>query len=302
MKKLLLVFLSLFALQIQAKEVITIVYGWSPGDVAANFHRSLAEEANKLQNKYTFLFDTKPGAGASIATQYVARTPNTILATSSAFWIRPNFFPGEYQVDDFREMMPQCDESPQIVSKKYKSWNNVPLDRPVTIGVSGLGITTHLIATEVSKKYPNMIVVPFKSTTEAMINVISDNTDFSVNFVGDSDQYVNSKEEKTRLYVLGVTGPKPDGNTPTLVSKGFPKILSQMNAPTHLVVPSSMPDSKFNELRSILVKAGNTPSVKKSFAVDHCQQLNQMPDDQIQPWFNKQNATWKSIASGISLK
>ena len=51
MKKILVAFLTLFALSAQAKETITIIYGWSPADVAANFSRTIANEANKIQDK-----------------------------------------------------------------------------------------------------------------------------------------------------------------------------------------------------------------------------------------------------------
>jgi tripartite-type tricarboxylate transporter receptor subunit TctC len=304
MKKILTVLLSAFAISAlaQSPQNITIYYGWSAADTAANFNRTLAAAANKDQKKYNFIFDVKPGAGAAIAAMYVERNPNTILATSSAFWIRPNFFPKEsHQVDNFREMLPQCDSPLTIVSKKYKSFKEVPTDKPLTVGVSGLGITTHLVATEVVKKYPNMTVIPFKSTTDALISVLGGQTDFSVNFVGDSEQYLKDTG-LGRVYMLGVTGDRPVLSTPTFVSQGFDKITSYMNAPSHLVVPNNMPEAQFKEVRAILMKAGRDPAVLDSYKTDHCSSLNQMPDDQIQPWFNAQNARWKKITSTISLK
>jgi tripartite-type tricarboxylate transporter receptor subunit TctC len=304
MRKILAILASAFCISASATETVTIVYGWSPSDVAANFHRTLVNEANKIQSKYNFVFDTKPGAGASIAANYVGAHPeNSILATSSAFFIRPNFFPNEsYDVSKFKELMPQCDAPLEVVSKRYHSWSEVPTDKPLTIAVSGLGITTHLVATEVAKKYPNMRVIPFKSTTDSVLSTISGVTDFSVNFMGDGEQYVNSKNEQDRVYALGITGTKADGKVPTFVSQGFPKTLESMNAPAHLVVSTSVPDAKYKEWREILVRAGRSKSVHDAFAVDHCVSLNQMSDDAIQPWFYKANNTWKTIASGISLK
>jgi len=303
MKKILAILLATFTLTTHARETVTIIYGWSPSDIAANFSRTLAQEANKIQDQYTFIFDTKPGAGASIAAQYVAKTPNTILATSSAFWIRPNFFPNEsHRVEDFQQLMPDCDAPLGVFAKKYKSWKDVPTDRPLTISVSGLGITTHLVATEVAKKYPNMIVVPFKSTTDAVLATLSGTTDFSVAFIGDSEQYVTATEEKNKLYNLGITGEKAIDKIPTLVSNGFPKILSQMNAPSHLVISNQVPAKKAKEWRDILVKAGRSPALDKAYFAHRCQSLNQMSDDRIQPWFNKQNFIWKQITSEIVLK
>jgi tripartite-type tricarboxylate transporter receptor subunit TctC len=299
LKSLTIILATCLAFSAVARENVTIVYGWSPSDAAANFHRSLAAEANKIQDKYTFIFDTKPGAGASIAAQYVGNTPDTILATSTAFWIRPNFFPNEsHDVAKYRELMPQCEPPLQISSKKYQSWKDVPADKPLTIAVSGLGITTHLVATEIAKKYPNLTVIPFKSTTESVMSVLSDVTDFSVNFNGDSEQYVNAG----KLHVLGVTGPVADGKYPALINDGFPKILSSMMSPAHLVVPKTISEEKFKEWREILVKAGRSDEVRASFTVDHCSPLNQMPDNKIDNWFDKQNALWKGITSGVTLK
>jgi tripartite-type tricarboxylate transporter receptor subunit TctC len=302
MKKILAVCLAFLSLTVYAKENITIYYGWNASDVAANFHRVLASEANKQQDRYNFIFDVKPGAGAAIAAMYVAKTPDTILATSSAFWIRPNFFPNEsHRVEDFRELMPQCDDPLTLVSSKYKSFKDIPIDKPLTVAVSGLGITTHLVATQIAKKYPNMTVIPFKSTSEAVISTLGGQTDFSVNFVGDSEQYVLSKD-KNHLYMLGVTGTQPELGAKTFASQGFDRVTESLNAPAHLVVPVTWSDSKFKEVRAILVRAARSQAVLDSYKPDYCRSLNQMSDDQIQPWFNAQNMRWKRIASGISLK
>ena len=122
MKKIItFVIFSLFSLSIVAKETVTIVFAFGPADSVANYGRSLADEANQIQNKYTFVFDTKPGAGNSIAANYVKNTPNTILATSSAFFIRPIFYPNEsYDISEFRELMPQCEAPMVIATQKYK--------------------------------------------------------------------------------------------------------------------------------------------------------------------------------------
>jgi tripartite-type tricarboxylate transporter receptor subunit TctC len=302
MKKILLALLATFALSVNAQQVITVYYGWNASDTAANFHRTLVNEANKQQKKYTFIFDTKPGAGAAIAAMYVEKNPNTILATSSAFWIRPNFFPNEsHRVENFRELMPTCDAPLTMVSAKYKSVKEIPTDKPLTVAVSGLGITTHLVASEIAKKYPKMTIIPFKSTTDSVLSVLSGTTDFGVNFVGDSEQYI-LPESKTRLYMLGVTGTVPQLGTPTFVSQGFDKSLTYMNAPAQMVVPTTMPDAQFKEIREIFVLAGRGQSVLDSYKADHCSSLNQMPDNEIQPWYNASNARWKRIASGITLK
>ena len=303
MKKLFLsVLLTVLSATAMSKEVVTIVYSWSPADVAANFHRTLVEQANRIQNKYTFVFDTKPGAGGSIAANYVANNPNTVLATASAFFIRPNFFPNEsHDLNNFKELMPQCSAPGVVTSSKYKSWKDVPTDQPLTIGVSGMGTTTHLIAAQIIKRYPKMTVVPYKSTSEAVISVLSGNIDFAVNFMGDSAQYTKDSSPK-KIYALGITGDQPINGVAPLVTQGFTKSLARMNVPAQLVVPKNMSDAKFNDLRQILVQAGGSKTVNDSFAVDHCQSMNQMPTENLQGYYNLQVSEWQRLSTGVSLK
>jgi tripartite-type tricarboxylate transporter receptor subunit TctC len=303
MKKLILsLLLCAVSITSMARETVTIVYSWTAADTAANFHRALAEEANRIQSKYRFVFDARPGAGGSIAANYVASNPNTILATASAFFIRPNFFPTEsHDLGAFKQLKPQCSAPALISSMKYKTWAEVPTDRPLTIGVSGMGTTTHLIATQVAKRYPQMTVVPFKSTSEALISVLGGNTDFAVNFLGDSEQYTKAGSPK-RVYMLGITGDKNVAGVTPLISQGFPKSLARMNVPAQLLVPRNLADNKFAEWREILVQAGRAPSVQQAFDADHCESLNHMPTDQIQGYYHMQVVEWQRLSTGISLK
>jgi tripartite-type tricarboxylate transporter receptor subunit TctC len=303
MKNLLLsIILSFLTVSAMAKETVTIVYSWNPGDTAANFHRTLVESANKIQNKYNFVFDTKPGAGGSIAANHVASTPNTILATASAFFIRPNFFPNEsHDLTAFKQIMPQCSAPAVISSAKYRSWKEVPTDRPLTIGVSGMGTTTHLIATQVAKKYPKMTVVAFKSTTEALLSVLGEHTDFAVNFLGDSEQYAKPGTPK-QIYLLGLTGEKTVSGVAPLITQGFSKSLSRMDVPAQLVIPKTVSDAKFQEWRKILVQAGKAKTVQESFARDYCESMNQMPDNKIQAYYNMQVSEWQKLSNGVSLR
>lgn len=300
MKKILLTLCFMFAaLTATAKENIVIYYSWGPADIAAGFHRTLAAEANKVQDKYNFVFDVKPGAGGSIAANHVLANPNTILATASAFFIRPNFFPNEsHDISKFQNLFPQCSAPAVITSKKYKSWAEVPTDKPVSIGMSGMGTTTHLIAAQIAKKYPNLLIVPFKSTSEAILSMMSDSTDLAVNFIGDSAQFV----EAGKLTVLGSTGSKSIGNIKTLSSQGFTKDLEVMDVPALLLVPTTFSDDKAAEIRSIFVTAGKRQAVLDSYKPDYCQSNNQMADKDIQPWYAKLTSDWRRLTQGVSIK
>ena len=110
-KLLAILFAALTIASVQAKEVVTINYAFSQADSMANYTRTLVEEANKQQDKYTFVFDTKPGAGGAIVANWVKSNPtNGIAMTSSAFFIRPNFYPNEsYDIADVQRKSKICD-------------------------------------------------------------------------------------------------------------------------------------------------------------------------------------------------
>ena len=302
MKKLLAVVLATFALSAQAqKETITMYYSWTAADTAANFYRTLAEESNKLQSKYNFIFDAKPGAGGTVAANHVLNTPNTIWINSSAAFIRPNLFPNEsHDMSQFRSLMPMCVAPFVIASAKYKSWKDIPKDAKLTIGISGLGATTHLVALQVATQYPNMQIVPFKSTSEALLSVLSGNTDFSTSFFGDVEQYAKPDSTK-RVYLLGMTGKESIKGVPLLKNQGFPAVVADMSTPQQIFIPRKFPEEKFLEIRKIFVEAARSKSVRDANAMDTCIPNNQIPTAELDDWVNKQLVLWRRLSATVKL-
>ena len=302
MKRALLgLFFSAVAFSISAKETVTIVYSWTVADGPANYSRAIIEEANRIQNKYVFLFDNKPGAGGSLAANYVKNNPNTILATASAFFVRPNFFPNEsYDLTAFKEMYLQCTAPIAITAIKYKIWAEVPKDRPLSIGVSGLGTTTHLFAMQIQRQYPQLTVIPFKSTSESLLSVASGNTDLHVAFLGEVEIWGADTIKYKKLNVLGVSGHNSVRGFPTLVSQGFGRTVSDISVPFHLIVPAGIDDKKFTEWRNILVQAGKVASVKETYKQDACIAGN-LDDTDLVPWYRAQIERWHRLSAGVKL-
>ena len=298
MKKLLAVFAAALAISASATENITIFYAWGPGDSVANYHRTLANEANKIQNKYNFIFDTKPGAGGAIAVNHVLNTPNSILAHSTAFFVRPVVFPNEsYDLTKMREQYVHCTAPMAVTSVKYKSWQEVPQD--ASVGISGLGVTTHLAALELKEKYKNMNIVPFKSTNDSMLSMVSGQTDFHIGFISEAEQW--AKDNKGRqVNVLGITGTKRVNGYPTLVGEGFPQTFAQMNVGHHLLLPDTVDGAKRREFYEIFAKAAQTPSVRAAYAVDYCEPAN-IPESGLDRFFTTSTTYWRSLASKVKI-
>ena len=300
MKKILAVLLAALALSAQAKENITIIYGFSAADNAANYSRTLAEEANKIQNKYNFMFDVKPGAGQVIAFNHVKDSPNHIFMTSGAYWLRPNFYPNQsYDVNEFRTIMTQCSVPFAVASAKYSNWKDVPKDQQITIATSGLGVVSHLTALQIQKVYPNSVIIPFKSTVDALVSTLAGQTDLAVGFVGDIEKFHDEKS-KRNLDILGTTGPRYVGKNPNLSSQGFPAALAKMNTPYNFMVPRSFPDAKAKEIREILLQVESKKSVRDSYALDYCQPF-QVPEKDLDKWWDEQNKYWTGLTIGVKI-
>ena len=303
MKKLFyIVVLFVISFAALAKENVTIVYSWTAADGPANYSRAIIEEANQLQNKYNFIFDTKPGAGGSVAANYVKNTPNTILATASAFFVRPNFFPvtESHDLATYKEIYLQCTAPMAITSIKYKTWTDVPKDQPLTIGVSGLGTTTHLFAAQIQAQYPKLTVIPFKSTSESLLSVASGNTDLHVAFLGEVETWGVDNPKFKRLNVLGISGSTQVRGFPTLASQGFVRTVADIGVPFHLTVPVNISDTKFKEWRDILVRAGQSSVVKETYKLDACVHQT-IKDEDLEPWYRAQIVKWQRVSHGVKL-
>lgn len=302
MSKLLAILVTSLAIATSsiARENITIYYAWGPGDSVANYHRTIAAEANKIQDKYNFIFDTKPGAGGAIASNHVLNTPNSILAHSTAFFVRPVVYPNEsYDLIKFKEQYVHCMAPLAVTSTKYKSVKDVPAT--ASVGISGLGVTTHLAAIELKKKYPNLNIVPFKGTTESMLSMVSGQTDLHIGFISEAEQW--GKENTTnnrKVTVLGITGTKVINGYQPLVTQGFDKSFADMNVGHHMVIPATTDESRRHEFHEIFVKAHQTTTVRAAYAVDYCEPQSVKYND-LNKFFSFHTEYWKKLAGQVKL-
>jgi tripartite-type tricarboxylate transporter receptor subunit TctC len=301
MKKLLAtLFAALSLTAAQARETITIFYAWGPGDSVANYHRTIANEANKIQDKYNFVFDTKPGAGGAIASNHVLNTPNSILAHSTAFFVRPVVFPNEsYDLSKFKEQYVHCMAPMAVTSTKYKNVKDVPAN--ASVGISGLGVTTHLAAIELQKRYPQLNIVPFKSTNDSMLSMVSGQTDLHIGFISEAEQWSKENARADRkVTVLGITGNKVvNGYTP-LVRQGFDASFADMNVGHHMLLPTSVDDAKRKEFHGIFARAAKADAVRAAYAVDYCEP-QAVTYDSLDKFFSFHTNYWKKLASAVKL-
>lgn len=252
MKKLLTVLtLSLTVQMATAAEQIKIV--WPFGPVAATLPmRAQADQANQAQKDQTFIMDFKTGGGGSVAVAAVAADRNnSILAHSGAFFINPLLADtATYNVNDWRMIDYLCDLPFVVASKKYKSFNEITRAEIVTVGHLGVGTTTHLVSEAMRKKFPNMLLVPYKSAAQAGTDLIGGHVDVIVSLPGDTI----TQQKAGNLNILAVTGPTKINDIPTLGSFKIPNADDIVTGYFYFV-PRSADDARVKQWQSVLARA-----------------------------------------------
>ena len=151
------------------------------------------------------------------------------------------------------------------------------------------------------KKYPNLTPVPFKGTSEALMNVLNGNIDFAVNFFGDIESWTGNNQTGKIIRVLGVTGVKSFEGYQPLTSQGFEKDLAWMSPPHQYVTSAKMTDEKFNEIKNIIQQAQETARVKAAYFIDRCEPIPAMTNAQVKQWYNDQTEKWRKLSAEVKI-
>jgi tripartite-type tricarboxylate transporter receptor subunit TctC len=285
----LMLMMSIFSAR--ADQNIFVVWPWSLGDSDAQFSRLMMDHINKQQKELNFVFDNKPGAGASIAAMHVAKNNNTILAASSAFFVRPNFFTeGVHNVSEFKPLMLMCAGPLLVMSGKYRNLNEVPRNQPLTVGLGGPGTTSHLVAELLRSRFPQITVVPYKSTNEPLIDAVAGRVDFAVGFVPAAEQFIDTG----KLYGMGVTGTKAVRSIPSLHSQGFANADIVVNNHSWLV-NKNVSDEQFRKMQDLARAAVRTPEVQEEFRKLYCDS-RALTGEAVDKWFAAQLPLWRDLS------
>ena len=157
-----------------AQQTISIVwpYSMSHGTTAVLF--PMIEEANKTQNQYTFIIESKPGAQGQITLNHMNASPTTRVAV-----IAPDFvqlaYENKIKDDDYRYLVGLGDFCFAVWNKNSDSERGLAGLRgtgEIVLANVGFGNAGHLIALEIAEKYGLTVRnIVFKSNFEGLVNL-----------------------------------------------------------------------------------------------------------------------------------
>ncbi len=213
---------------------IKMVIGYSPGGAADKLARPLAEEMSKGLGQ-NFVFDYKPGGGATIALDYLARQPAdgyaVHLTDSGPMTIVPHIRKLGYDpLADFTPLgmvggggvvivVPAKSPATDVASlialakKDPAAWS---------YGTSGVGGVGHL-AGEQFKKAAGLDIthIPYKGGSPAMTEVLGGHVPFLFSSLGAAAQHIKAGTVRA-LAVSSADRSSMFPDVPTIAESGFP--------------------------------------------------------------------------------
>jgi tripartite-type tricarboxylate transporter receptor subunit TctC len=293
MKKLLLTLCSLCFVNIGHAETINAVWAFNIANTQGTYFRAIMTESNRLQSKYQFVADSRPGAGGQIAASYVAdQKPVTLLGTTFAFFIRPNLYQVPYSFDQFRVLHVMTVAPPALVTKN-KTLKEILAQHTVTIGTAGPGTGTHLNALKFKESLPdkNIIIVPYKSSTEALKDVLGGHVDLTFEYMADA--------EGSGAKILAVAGNKKVGNYLLLKDIGFSNQADMVNS-YFILVKSDIKEEQYLELQRLFIQAEQAEPIQALYRKDHSSKPDGLSTQAgYRAWYYKNIMFWKEATKGV---
>ena len=304
LKRFLAILLVAMTISSMAAEKVPGVWGWIPTSTQGSYIRAIFDEANKNQDKYEFVFENRPGAGASIAARHVlAHQGTAVFANSTAQFIRPYLYPdASFKLIDFKPVM-VMGISPAALITKGKTLDQLTKQDRINFATAGTGSTIHLMAEaltkDIKKKYPNKDIqmIHFASTNEAFLSVMGGHTDATFEFLGDAKAKATADTT-----LIGLTGKNRVDGISTLASQGYAN-LTELQGIFAIYVPTTTSQATVDELQRIFLKAEQAERVQRLYQTDYATKEAYMtkPGD-LNKWYNDLIKRFESYTAGIEVK
>ena len=256
---------------------LKIVVGAPPGQSSDLLSRVLANHLSPLLGQ-PVIVDNRPGAGASLGSLYVAKSPpdgyTILLGTSGPLAIRPAIYP-DMPYDSVKSFDPitALATAPMVfgvsTSSPHKNLGDIVKSgkadpRAINFGSPGVGSINHLSAEMfVGRAGFKAEHVPYKGSPAVFTDVIGGR----ITFVADPIPGILPLIKGGKLRAVGVASAQrspmlPD--TPTFQEQGFKDFTAAVWF--GLLAPAGTPPAVLDRLGADLTKVIAMPEMQKQFA------------------------------------
>ena len=259
---------------------IRIVVAFPPGGLTDAYARMYAEQLTAKLG-VAAVVDNKPGGGAVIAIDTVAKSPpdgyTLLMTTSGTVWQnRVLYTKLPYNLDKDLVPIANFPSGPLVVgvpdkvpAKNMKEFIEFAKSNPTNMGTYAPGSFPHMVADQTNRTDGTKILsVHYRGESPMWIDVVSGQLQIAIG----SYQAFNTVAGRG-VRAIGVTGtyrsPKlPD--VPTLVEQGVPGNLVGLEGGLPLMAPAGTPEAVLKILSSVVVEGANgerAAKLRESFAI-----------------------------------
>jgi tripartite-type tricarboxylate transporter receptor subunit TctC len=260
-----------------------------------------------------FIVENKPGAGGSIGTAFAAKSPPdgyTFVFVFDTHAVNPALIPS-MPFDTVKDLAPVMlvGTAPMAIAtnigKPYKSFDDVvkaAKAKPdtVTYGSIGNGSLGHLTMTLVQQAAGIKIVhVPYKGGGPMVQDALGNQVELAIGSVSVLAPHVKGG----KLRGVAITGDKrspalPD--VPALSEQGFPGFSAL--AWWGIFAPAATPKPIMDKFHAELVKAYNSPDLKKQLTEQLGMDLVLSTPEALQKWLTGEMQRWGKVVKENNIK
>jgi len=302
-------------------KAIRLVVPFPAGGATDNIARPLAVELAAM-NKWNVVIDNKPGAGANIGAEIVARSApdgyTWLMGSVGTHGINLPLYTqggGKLPFDPVKDFTPisLAAEFPNVlvVNPEFAKRNKINSVNDliqyaranpgkVNMASSGNGTSIHM-AGELFKSMTKtfMVHLPYRGSPPAVTDLIAGNVDIMFDNLPSSINFIKSG----KLKALAVTSAKRSTAFPDL-----PTIAEAANLPGYeatswfgVLAPANLPPELLNTISREVIKAIQSPSVREKYAAMGAEAVGNTPA-QFGVYINKEIAKWTKVVKESGAK
>jgi tripartite-type tricarboxylate transporter receptor subunit TctC len=302
-------------------KAIRLVVPFPAGGATDNIARPLAVELAAM-NKWNVVIDNKPGAGANIGAEIVARSApdgyTWLMGSVGTHGINLPLYTqggGKLPFDPVKDFTPisLAAEFPNVlvVNPEFAKRNKINSVNDliqyaranpgkVNMASSGNGTSIHM-AGELFKSMTKtfMVHLPYRGSPPAVTDLIAGNVDIMFDNLPSSINFIKSG----KLKALAVTSAKRSTAFPDL-----PTIAEAANLPGYeatswfgVLAPANLPPELLNTISREVIKAIQSPSVREKYAAMGAEAVGNTPA-QFGVYINKEIAKWTKVVKDSGAK
>ena len=291
---------------------VRLIVGFTAGAASDVVARIFAKAASPIVGQQ-IVVENKPGAGSSIAAQYVSRAPNdgyTLFFPALSGLTNEIVNPSSPPLDMSKDFTPiaQIAEgpfylivNPSLGLKSVADFIALAKAKPgeLTYGSVGAGSLPHLCGALLEQRTGiKMVHVPYPGSPETVTDLVANRITMSF-IVGSS---VLGQIQAGQLQALATSAGKRSSllpNVPTMIESGVPDF--DVSLWLGLLAPPGTASPIITTLADAARKGVNMPEAAEALRKQGYEPLNVTPDE-FAARLRKEIAQWSAVAKGAGLK